>query len=273
MSGNLFVQSEGLQTFSQSHAGIAQSLPQLAADVAPGGVEGSHGPIAMAANTALSAALGSRGGAVQATTSSAGTISELLQQAARAYERGDLRSAEELRAAADAMADEAGVGGGAGAGGAGAGTGAGPGVGAGAGSGVGAAGAGGGADMMGQMLGQVGGQVGQLAGMAMAPLAGLAQLPQQVMQGVQQAVQAATQAAGMSADADALALDDDVTAAADVEADEAAEPTDEHREAQASERPAGDQAAAGPAAAAGAAPDTAVTDPPRTSAPIRPPTF
>jgi hypothetical protein len=202
LSGNVFVQPEGLQTFSQTHSGIAGALPQSSAEATPGPVETSHGPIAAAANAALRNALSSRGGTVQATTTSAATISELLHRAARAYQEGDLRSAEELRAAANAIADGTGAGGAGPAGAPGAGVSGVPGAGV---SGPGAAG---GADTMGQMLGQIGGQVGQLAGMAMAPLQGLAQVPQQVMQGIQQAVQTATGAAGMAAGADAAGLEE-----------------------------------------------------------------
>lgn len=263
MSGNLFVRSEGLQAFSQSHATVAQALPQSATDVSPGGVGDSHGPIAAAANTALNSALSARDGTVRSTTGSAGTIAELLQKAADAYERGDIGSAEELRAAADALAGEAGAGAGAGAA---------------AGSGVGmAAGAGGGADMAGQMLGQIGGQVGQLAGMAMAPLQGLFQLPQQVMQGVQQAVQAATQAASLSSGVDAAALDEAATAALEIDDDEVDEDeaADRRDPDLPSERPRDGQAAAGPSITAGAAPTAApLPEPAREeSTPIRPPAF
>jgi hypothetical protein len=149
------------------------------------GIETSHGPIASAVSSALSQVLGSRGGSLQATSTSGETISALLQKAAQLYEQGDQQGADTLRKAAEALqANEAGGGGGA------AGTGGAAGAGTG---GAAGAGGGGGAEQMGQIAGQVGQQVGQIAqGIAQA----LQQIPQQVMQGVQGIVQSATQAAG-----------------------------------------------------------------------------
>ncbi|WP_102144860.1 ESX-1 secretion-associated protein [Mycobacterium hubeiense] len=183
MSENLFVQTDGLRTFSQTHSNIASGISQLTGAVASG-VETSHGPIASAVSTALNGLLGARDGTIQTTATSGSTLSELLQKAAQAYERGDQRSGDKLKAAADAMQGSPGTS-----------TGGAPGA-------TSAAGnpAAGGADSMGQMMGQVGQQVGQLGQSIAAPLAGmaqgLAQMPQTVMQGVQGIVQTATQAAG-----------------------------------------------------------------------------
>jgi hypothetical protein len=158
-------------------------------------VQTSHGDIASAVSTALSAVLRSRQGTMQATSTSGRTISELLQKAAQMYEQGDQKGAATLRAAVEAL-EGANAAGGPGA----AGTSGSPGSGGGSGSG--------GADMMGQMLGQVGQQAGQLGQMAQSvaqPLQGLTQglqqLPQQIMQGVQQAVQQASESAEKAVDA------------------------------------------------------------------------
>jgi hypothetical protein len=176
MNEPLYVQADGLRTFSQVHDEVVSALSQIMGSAAPEalGVQNSHGPIAAAVSGALNQVLGSRGGSLRATSTSGETISALLQKAAQLYEQGDQQGADTLRKAAEALqANEAdggnGAGGAAGAGAAGAGTG-------------GAAG-GGGAEQMGQIAGQ---------GIAQA----LQQIPQQVMQGVQGIVQSATQAAG-----------------------------------------------------------------------------
>ncbi len=176
MTDQFSVQTDGVRNYAQTHADVNSGLVGLPA-VDGAGVNTSHGVIAASVGTALGSALSGRGGAMGATSTSASTISDLLQQAARAYAGGDEEGGRRLRAAADALdGRQPGA----------AGTGA-----------AGAAGAGG-ADAMGQMgqiMGQVGQQVGQLAQSVTAPLQGLAQglqqVPQQIMQGVQQAVQAA----------------------------------------------------------------------------------
>lgn len=176
MTDQFSVQTDGVRNYAQTHSDVNSGLVGLPA-LDGTAVNNSHGAIAASVSTALGSALAGRGGAMGATSTSASTISDLLQQAARAYAGGDEEGGRRLRAAADAL-----DGGQPGAGRAGA---------------AGAAGAGG-ADAMGQMgqiMGQVGQQVGQLAQSVTAPLQGLAQglqqVPQQIMQGVQQAVQAA----------------------------------------------------------------------------------
>jgi hypothetical protein len=194
MSGDpLYVQPDGVRSYSQIHDEVVAGLTQLMGAAAPeaAGVQTSHGAIASSVSTALSAVLGSRQVTMQTTSTSGRTISELLQKAAQMYEQGDQKGATTLRAAAETLesANAAGASGVAGASG---------GQGGGGGSGSG------GPDMMGQLLGQVGQQAGQLGQMAQ-PLQGLAQglqqLPQQVMQGVQQAVQQASQSAEKALDA------------------------------------------------------------------------
>ncbi|MCG7582152.1 type VII secretion target [Mycolicibacterium sp. OfavD-34-C] len=175
----LSVDTDGVRSLSEIHTGVATGLGSLNA-AAPGSaaVATSHGTIAYAVQTALHAALGSRSGTMTATQDSGARISELLQQAAVAYEHGDQRGAAAIKAAADAIADSgpagAGISGGAGA----------------AGGAAGAAGAAAsGTDTVGQVVGQLG-QLGQMGQQLGAPLAALGQplqqLPQQVMQGVQQ---------------------------------------------------------------------------------------
>jgi Excreted virulence factor EspC, type VII ESX diderm len=176
MSGDpLYVQPDGVRSYSQIHDEVVAGLSQLMGAAAPeaAGVQTSHGAIASAVSTALSAVLGSRQGTMQATSISGTTISELLQKAAQMYEQGDLKGAATLRAAAEALEGANAPGG--------------PGA-----AGTGGSGSGG-ADMMGQMVSQVGQQVGQMAQSVAQPLQGLAQglqqVPQQVMQGAQQIAQ------------------------------------------------------------------------------------
>ena len=178
----LSVDTDGVRSLSEIHTGVATGLGSLNA-AAPGSaaVATSHGTIAYAVQTALHAALGSRSGTMTATQDSGARISELLQQAAVAYEHGDQRGAAAIKAAADAIAD----GGPAGAGGAAAANA----VGAPGGASGAAGAAASGTDAVGQVVGQLG-QLGQMGQQLGAPLAALGQplqqLPQQVMQGVQQ---------------------------------------------------------------------------------------
>ena len=175
----LSVDTDGVRSLSEIHTGVATGLGSLNA-AAPGSaaVATSHGTIAYAVQTALHAALGSRSGTMTATQDSGARISELLQQAAVAYEHGDQRGAAAIKAAADAIAD----GGPAGAGGAAA-------ANAGGAPGGASGAAASGTDAVGQVVGQLG-QLGQMGQQLGAPLAALGQplqqLPQQVMQGVQQ---------------------------------------------------------------------------------------
>ena len=85
-----------------------QQLGDVSADVAnfisgaPGisGVLNSHGTIGHPMQTAFDAAQSARGGAMGATQVAASKISDLLRQAAQAYERGDMASADKLNARA-----------------------------------------------------------------------------------------------------------------------------------------------------------------------------
>jgi hypothetical protein len=193
MTDPLYVQPDGVRSYAQIHDEVVAALSQVMGTAVPEvlGVETTHGPIASAVSGALSQVLGSRQGTLQATSTSAQTISELLQKAAQMYEQGDQKGAETLKAAAKAMQNANAAGRTSGA----AGTAGVPGT-----AGAGSAGAGGGADMVGQMVSQVGQQVGQMAQSIAQPLQGLAQglqqFPQQVMQGAQQVAQQVSQAAG-----------------------------------------------------------------------------
>jgi hypothetical protein len=182
----LYVQTDGVRSYAQTHDRIAAGLSQVIGEGAmeAAGVQNSHGTIAAAVGTALSSALETRLGALQTTARSGATISELLQKAAQMYEQGDRQGAEKLRAAAEVLEGQRD--------GQDAGTPSASGGPGGPAAGVPAAGVAGGpagGQMIGQVLGQVGQQVGQLAGSLTAPLLGLAQglqqVPQQVMQSVQ----------------------------------------------------------------------------------------
>jgi len=194
MTDPLYVQPDGVRSYAQIHDGVVGALSQLLGTAAPEalGVESTHGPIASAVSGALSQVLDRRHGTLQATSTSAQTISELLQKAAQMYEHGDQKGAATLRAAAEAIQD-ANASGAAGAAGS---------TGAAGAAGAGSAGAGGGAEMVGQMVSQVGQQLGQTAQSIAQPLQGMAQglqqIPQQVMQGAQQLAQQVSQAAGSS---------------------------------------------------------------------------
>ncbi|MGZ8801387.1 MAG: ESX-1 secretion-associated protein [Mycobacterium sp.] len=179
----LSVNTDGVRALGDIHSGVASGLASLTAG-APGSaqVATSHGTIAYGVGTALTAALSSRSGSMNATQTSGAQLSELLHQAAMAYERGDQRGAEAIKAAADAIAR----GGPQAAGGTSVGEAAGP-------------GSGGGTDAIGQIAGQLG-QLGQQGQQLGAPLQALAQplqqLPQQVVKGVQQIAQSTTQSTG-----------------------------------------------------------------------------
>jgi uncharacterized phage infection (PIP) family protein YhgE len=171
MSGDpLYVQTDGVRSYAETHDGVAAGLSQLTGSAAPqaAGVQSSHGTIAAAVGTALADVLGVRDGTLQTTATSGSTISELLHKAAHLYDQGDQKGAATLRAAAEALGGAQDTGG--------------------AGAGVDEAGAGG-AGVMGQMVGQVAQQASQL-GQVAQPLQGvtqgLQQIPQQVMQQVQQ---------------------------------------------------------------------------------------
>ena len=117
--GPLFVQTEGLRQFSQTHAEIAAGVSQLIGG-APTvtGVEVSHGQIAFAVQKALGGLLDARQGTLQTTAKSGYKIAESLRKAAAAYEKGDERSAGKLKAAMEQAGDRGGPASGAGGAGA-----------------------------------------------------------------------------------------------------------------------------------------------------------
>ncbi len=105
MTEPLSVDADGVRSLGEIHNRVAAGLGSLAAaSPGPAAVAGSHGTIAAAVDTALTGALGSRSGTLAGTRTAGDTISELLHQAALAYERGDHRGAEAIRTAADQMA-------------------------------------------------------------------------------------------------------------------------------------------------------------------------
>lgn len=100
----LSVNTDGVRSLAEVHTGVATGLGALAADTpGPAGVAASHGTIAYGVGAALTAALGSRTKAMNVTQASGTQISELLHQAVLAYERGDERGAQAIRAAAEAL--------------------------------------------------------------------------------------------------------------------------------------------------------------------------
>src|SRR5258705_8614420 len=105
VSDPLYVQPDGMRSYSQIHDEVVAGLTQLMGAAAPeaAGVQTSHGAIASAVSAALSTVLGSRQGTMQATSTSGSTISELLRKAARMYEQGDQKGAATLQAAAEAL--------------------------------------------------------------------------------------------------------------------------------------------------------------------------
>ena len=83
---SLVVQPDGVRSYAQIHPNRGQTdLSEVIGTAAPEvlGVETTHGPIASPVSGALSQVLDSRHGTLQATSTSAQTISELLQKAAR----------------------------------------------------------------------------------------------------------------------------------------------------------------------------------------------
>lgn len=183
MTDPLFVQTDGVRHYSARHSQVVSGLSGLTGAEGTG-VQNSHGAIAASVHGALTDVLGRRSSTMGVTSTSAATIADLLEKAARAYAAGDEQDGSRLQAAAAALEGQSGPRGGA------------PETAGAAGSHVPAAG--GGADMtgqMGQIMGQVGQQVAQLVQSVTAPLAGLAQglqqVPQQLMQGIAQAAQAA----------------------------------------------------------------------------------
>ena len=87
MTDPLYVQPDGVRSYAQIHDEVVAALSQVMGTAVPEvlGVETTHGPIASAVSGALSQVLGSRQGTLQATSTSAQTISELLQKAAQMY--------------------------------------------------------------------------------------------------------------------------------------------------------------------------------------------
>ena len=138
-------------------------------------VQVSHGSIGFSMQSAFDAVHAARAEALGNTQADSAKISETLNRAAQAYDRGDEEAARKLRAQAERMdaAQIARTGGSIPAGGQGA------------------------TQASGQMVGQFTQMVGQawqgVAQPAQSVMQGLAQAPQQVMQGVQGVVQAATQ--------------------------------------------------------------------------------
>lgn len=107
MGEPLSIDTDGVRSLGDIHDRVSTGLGSLAADT-PGsaGVATSHGTIADAVSTALAAALGSRSESLTVTGHNAQALSELLHQAALAYERGDQRGAAAIASHADSIATD-----------------------------------------------------------------------------------------------------------------------------------------------------------------------
>jgi hypothetical protein len=184
----LYVHTGGVKSLSDIHDEVAGAMSQLRGSTPDAvSLETAYGTISSAFTSAIGRALPSRDTSLRATQTSSQTIRELLQRAAEMFERGDQQSADELRAAADALAGSSGadatclgpVGG------------AGPDMACPPVNQAAQVGQAGQAGQVGQVaqVSQVGQQIAQIAqGVAQAAMGlaqGFSQLPQQIMQGAQ----------------------------------------------------------------------------------------
>lgn len=103
---DLFLQTDGLRSFAQSHTDVVSGLTGLL-NSAPGasGVQITHGAIASAVHTALSSALGARRGSMQNVVNVGRNLAESLQAAAHSYEQVDQRSGQKAQAAAETFGE------------------------------------------------------------------------------------------------------------------------------------------------------------------------
>lgn len=103
----LSIDTDAVRSLGEIHHGVATGLGSLA-DGTPGSaaVALSHGTIADAVDTALTAALESRAESMTVTGRNAQALSELLHQAALAYERGDQRGGAAIASRADSIAPD-----------------------------------------------------------------------------------------------------------------------------------------------------------------------
>lgn len=161
-------------------SGFVTDAPDLS------GLLNSHGVIGNP--TDFGGAYEARANAMKATKAASEKMSDLLSQAAAAYDRGDVEAARKLKAQADQIEGKGGPG-------------------------SPSAGGPGGQDGGSQAAGQIMGQFSQLAGQVVQGVTqpvqgimqGVSQMPQQVFQGVQGIVQTATQAGSGATDAAAKA--------------------------------------------------------------------
>ncbi|OMC32964.1 hypothetical protein A5740_12515 [Mycobacterium sp. GA-1841] len=206
---NQFIANTGAMTGWQGIVdGVSGEVNSFKSSFAgPSDLTSSHGPIGFPMQNAFSGAQSSREGALGATQAAASRMAELLGQASKAYERGDLAAASQLKAQADQIEGASSP----------------------ASAGGGGSAAAGGAGGAGQMMGQFSQMAGQMAQSITQPLQGLTQamtqMPQQVMQGVQSIVESATQAAGSGGEAAGLAADVGADAAG---AEQAVKASDTH---------------------------------------------
>src|SRR5689334_12521379 len=98
MTDPFFVQPDGVLDKSTLHSRVGSGLSDMT-DTHGNDVQRSHGAIASSVDSALHSALAARTATVGTASTSASTISDLLQKAANAYAAGDEEGASRLRAA------------------------------------------------------------------------------------------------------------------------------------------------------------------------------
>ena len=111
MNEPLYVHTTGVSSLSDIHGRVAGAMSgQTGSAPDASSLAAAYGSISSAFMSAMGHALPSRDESFQATQTSSQTIGELLQKAAQMYEHGDQQNADELKAAAEALAGFDGVG-------------------------------------------------------------------------------------------------------------------------------------------------------------------
>lgn len=96
--------TSAVTAWGQQVSNLSDELGSLVSGApATSGVRNSHGPIGFPMQDVLDAAQAARGVALDATQFASAKISDLLCQAARAYDRGDSEAAARLNTQSDRM--------------------------------------------------------------------------------------------------------------------------------------------------------------------------
>ncbi|WP_155943205.1 type VII secretion target [Mycobacterium sp. 141] len=97
--------TSAVTAWGQQASNLSDEVGSLVSGAPPAsGVRNSHGPIGFPMQDVLDAAQSARGDALGATQSASARISDLLRQAAQAYDRNDSEAAARLKTQADRMA-------------------------------------------------------------------------------------------------------------------------------------------------------------------------